>query len=103
MSSMIATIKAWFRSKNITSHSVAVAAVAFATLYTTDDQFRNFVIALFQNHPKILADISLAAGVILKYMHSSSPAGTVGAAQAIQASNNPQTQKEVDAADTTQQ
>ena len=100
---MLSKIRAWFLSKNITSHSIAVAAVAFATLYTTDDQFRNFVIALFQNHPKILADISLAAGVILKYMHSSSPAGTVGAAQAIQASANPQTQVEVNAADTSKQ
>jgi hypothetical protein len=100
---MFAKIAAWFRSKNVTSHSIAVAAVAFATLYTTDDQFRNFVIALFQNHPKILADISLAAGVILKYMHSSSPAGTVGAAQVIQASNKPESQAAVDAADTTKQ
>jgi hypothetical protein len=100
MSNFIASITSWVRSKNITSHSVAVAAVAFATLYTTDDQFRNFVIAAFQNHPKILADITLAAGIILKYMHSSSPAGTVASAQVIEAAPNPPTRAAVNAADT---
>ena len=103
MSSMIAKIVAWFRSKNVTSHSIAVAAVAIATLYSTDDQFRNFVIALFQNHPKILADITLAVGIILKYMHSSSPAGTVASAQGVMDAPNPPTQAAVNAADTTKQ
>lgn len=91
-------IIAWLKSKNLTAHSIAVAAVAVATLYSSDQQFRDFVLMSFQNHPKVLADIALAVGIILKYSHSSSPAGTVAAAQTIEASGNAPAQSAVDAA-----
>lgn len=91
-------IIAWFKSKNITAHSIALAAVAIATLYTTDEQFRDFVISAFQNHPKILANITLAVGIILKYSHSSSDAGTVAKAQTILQSPNPPSASAVEAA-----
>jgi len=91
----------WFRSKNITAHSIAVAAVALATLYTTDEQFRDFVISSFQNHPKILADLTFAVGIILKYSHSSSDAGTVATAEKVMASPNPPTPAAVEAAKVT--
>lgn len=93
-----AGLVAWFRSKNITAHSVAVLAIGAATLYTTDEQFRDFVISAFQNHPKILADITFAVGIILKYSHSSSNAGTVANAITIQSSPNPPTATAVQAA-----
>ena len=89
---------AWLRSKNITAHTVAAFAIGLATLYTTDQQFRDFVISSFQNHPKILADITLLAGVILKYSHSSSDAGTMAKAQAIESAPNPPSAAAVDAA-----
>jgi len=92
---------AWLKSKNITAHSIAVAAVALATLYTTDEQFRDFVISAFQNHPKIMADITFAVGIILKYSHSSSDAGSVAIAEKVLASPNPPTPAAVEAAKVT--
>jgi len=91
---------AWFKSKNITAHSIAVFAIGFATLYTTDEQFRDFILSLVQSHPKIAADLSLLVGIILKYSHSSSSAGTVATAQAIEASANPPSRAAVQAAQT---
>lgn len=92
---------AWLKSKNLTAHSIAVAAVALATLYTTDQQFRDFVISSFQNHPKILADITFAVGIILKYSHSSSDAGTVATAEKVMAAPNPPTPAAIAAASPT--
>jgi hypothetical protein len=94
------TLVAWFKSKNITAHSIAAAAVAFATLYTTDQQFRDFVLTLVQSHPKITADLGLAVGIILKYSHSSSPAGAVAAAEVIEASPKAPSPAAVEAAKT---
>jgi hypothetical protein len=92
------SLVAWLKSKNITAHSIAVGAIALATLYTTDQQVRDFVLALVKDHPKIAADISLAVAVILKYSHSSSDAGTVANAKVIEASPNPPTATAVEAA-----
>ena len=91
---------AWLRSKNITSHTVAVAAITLAGLITKDEQFRDFVLSLLKAHPSLGPDVVLLAGVILKYSHSSSPAGTVAAAQVIEATPDPPppTQAAVDAA-----
>jgi hypothetical protein len=89
---------AWLKSKNLTSHSIAAAAIALATLITTDQQVRDFLISTFQQHPKIGTSIVTIAGIILKYSHSSSPAGTVATAQQIESSPNPPTPAEVVAA-----
>ena len=91
-------LTAWIKSKNITAHSVAVLAIAAATAITTDEQVRSFVMGVFQAHPKILAGITSAAVIILKYSRSSSSAGAVAVAQSIQASPNPPTQAAVTAA-----
>lgn len=88
-------IIAWFKSKNITAHTVAAAAVAFATLYSTDEQVRDFILTLVKGHPKIIADLGLAVGIILKYTRSSTPAGTVAQAKVIEASPNPPTPAQV--------
>jgi hypothetical protein len=88
----------WLRSKSITSHTIAVAAIAAATLITTDQQLRDFVLELFKAHPVIGTDIIALAGIILKYSHSSSPAGTVATATAILASPERPTAGEVLAA-----
>lgn len=95
------SIIAWFKSKNITAHSIAVAAIAFAGLYSTDQQFRDLILSLVQNHPKISADIALVVGIILKYSHSSSPAGTVATAQTLMASPKAPTPEAVEAAKVT--
>ena len=91
---------AWFKSKNITAHSIAVIAIAAATAITTDEQVRSFVTGMFQNHPKIFTGIMSAAAIILKYSHSSSAAGTVANAQSIEASPKPPTPAAVQAAQT---
>ena len=83
------SLLAWFKSKNITTHSIAAAAIFFATLYTSDQQFRDFVLSLVKTHPKIAADIGIAVGIILKYSRSTSAAGTVAAAEKVLSSNNP--------------
>jgi hypothetical protein len=93
-----AGIEAWFRGKNITAHSIALAAIAFATAYTSDQQFRDFILGLVKDHPKIAADLTLAVGIILKYSHSSSAAGTVATAEKVLASPNPPTPAAIAAA-----
>jgi hypothetical protein len=88
----------WLKSKSITSHSVAAVAVSLATLIMTDETVRNFVLSTFDHHPKIGSSILALAGIILKYSHSSSPAGTVATAQAIESAPNPPTPAAVEAA-----
>lgn len=94
----MAALIAWLKSKSVTSHSVAAGAVFIAGLISTDAQVRNIVLSFFEKHPAIGTDIVAIAGIILKYSHSSSPAGKVAAAQVIEASPNPPTQAAVDAA-----
>ena len=91
---------AWIKSKNITAHTVAVAAVTAATIITTDEQVRSFLVGVFQLHPKIVSGITSLAVIILKYGHSSSPAGVVANAKSDLASPTPPTQAAVQAAQT---
>lgn len=60
----------WFKSKNISSHTMLLAATGLATLITTDSQVSNFIVTLFQAHPAVGSDIILLAAVIAKYSHS---------------------------------
>jgi hypothetical protein len=99
----LSKIIAWFKSKNITAHSVAAAAVFLAGLYTKDEQFRDFVLTALKNHPVIIGDLTLLAGTILKYSHSSSAAGTVATAEAIVASPKAPSPAAVDAANVQKQ
>jgi hypothetical protein len=94
-------ILAWIRSKNITAHSIAAIGVIVATLITSDQTVRNFVLELFEKHPAIGTDIVVFAGIIIKYSNSSSAAGTVAVAKVILDSPNPPTKAAVEAADTT--
>lgn len=93
-------IVAWFKSKNISTHTVAALCIAAATLITTDSQVQQILIELFKNHPAALADVTLLAGLILKYTHSSSPAGTLATARTITSSGDAPTAAQVDAATT---
>jgi hypothetical protein len=92
---------AWLKSKNVTSHTVAAISISAATLITTDQQARDFVQVLFKAHPSVIPDILLIAGIILKYSHSSSPAGAIVAGgKALDAPNAP-TPLQIAAADPT--
>lgn len=66
---------AWLKTKNITSHTIAAALVAIATLISTDEQARTLLETLLIKHPTIMPDIMLLAGVILKYSRDSSTRG----------------------------
>lgn len=92
---------AWLRSKNLTAHSVAALGVLIATIITSDQTVRDFVLQIFHDHPAMGTDILVLAGIILKYSHSSSDAGKVAVAKAILDSPDPPTKSAVDAADTT--
>ena len=82
-------ILAWIRSKNVTAHSVAAIGILIATVITSDQTVRDFVMQLFHNHPAMGTDILVLAGIILKYSHSSSAAGKVAVAKAILDSPDP--------------
>jgi hypothetical protein len=94
------TIIAWLKSKSYLSHSVAAFAILLAGLITTDPQVRDFITTIFQAHPALGADLVLLAGIIAKYSHSSSPAGTVATAREIVSAPNSPSIAKVDAADT---
>ncbi len=64
------SIIAWFKSKSISSHTVMVVLLALAGLVTTDAQVQELLKQLLAAHPAIMADITLVAGIILKYSHS---------------------------------
>lgn len=68
-------VKAWFASRNITSHTLAALAIGAATLISTDEQVRDFLLSALKAHPKLASDIVLLAGIILKYSRSSSASG----------------------------
>lgn len=68
-------LMAWFKSKNITSHTIALAAISAAGLITSDEQVRSFLVGAFAHHPKIATEIIAVAGIILKYTRASSPVG----------------------------
>ena len=94
----MSTIKAWFLSKNLTAHTVAVLCISAATLISTDPQVQQILVSLFREHPAALADITLLAGLIFKYTRSSSDAGTLAKANEIKSNPDAPTASEVDAA-----
>lgn len=77
---------AWIRSKNWTAHSIAGIAGLVAIAITTDQQVKDFLFQILKDHPTLAADIVAAAMIYAKYSHSSSAAGKLAAARAIQAS-----------------
>ena len=94
-------LTAWAKSRNITSHSVAVAAIIVATIVSKDQQARDFVLGLFQAHPKIGTYLVALAMLIAKYAPATSAAGSVVRAQAVMASPQAPTTKEIADAKTT--
>jgi hypothetical protein len=69
------SIVAWFKSKNITSHTIVAFLIAGATLITSDEQVRSLLVSAFVHHPKIIANVILIAGIIMKYSRDSSSQG----------------------------
>jgi hypothetical protein len=93
-------IVAWLKSKNWTAHTVFALALPAAGIITFNPQAQQLLVDLLKTHPAFAADIILLAGVIAKYSHSSSLAGTLATARNIEAATSIPTAK-IDAADTT--
>jgi fructose-1-phosphate kinase PfkB-like protein len=96
----------WIKSKNITTHSVGAALLAFAIAYTESSWLRGQIGILFVGHPVIITklgiiagDTVIVAGIWAKFSHSSSPAGVVEAARSA-AAKDASTTVQADAADT---
>jgi len=94
----MAAFIAWLKSKNITTHTIAALGISAAGLITFDPQVQQFVLTLLKAHPALAGDIIILAGIVAKYSHSSSPAGTVANAKAIMALPNAPTAAQVDSA-----
>lgn len=87
----IPSISEWFKSHNITSHTVAASITGFFVLFSTDSQVRDFVLSLLKNHPEAVATLTAVAGIWLKYSSSRSPLGVleeIPKAQAAVTANN---------------
>jgi hypothetical protein len=101
----LAARPSWFRSKNITTHSVGLAVAGFLIAYNTSPDLRNYISGLFVGYPVIATRVGViltnaAAGLILwrNFSHSSSAAGTLATARQIYDKPDAPTAKEVDAA-----
>jgi|ERR1035437_2672369 hypothetical protein len=101
---------AWFRSKNITTHTVGGFIVLAATVYDSSAQVRDYVATLLVGYPMVVTKIgvlaaNIVAGVTLwrNYATSRSDAGVLAAANQIKygpnCANAP-TAAQVDAATT---
>jgi len=93
------TISAWFRSKNITTHTIAIVVLSVAGFIAADPQAQALITQTLAAHPAAASEIVGLALIIAKYSHSSSPAGTVATSRNILANGNAPTAAQVDAAD----
>ena len=97
--------RAWMASKNVTTHTVGAAIIAFAFTYDSSPALRNYIGTVFVGYPVVVTKLGIltanvVAGVTLwrSYSHSSSPAGILATAQVITSLPNPPTQAAIDAA-----
>jgi len=70
-------LKKFLAEYNISSHTVAVALLGFAGLYTTDAQVQAFVNNLIGAHPTWIVNLTLLCGIVLKYSSAHSTQGQV--------------------------
>jgi hypothetical protein len=101
MSRLWNTLVAWLKSKNITTHTIGVAA-GLAMLAISDNAWgcRDLLLKLFHDHPSLGADIVLISGAFAAYKRSSSNAGAVAVAKVVMDSPNAPTSAAIDAANT---
>ena len=70
----------WFKSKNISAHTIVAFIVLVAGAIVSNQQVRDLLIENLKAHPKLLSEIIAIAGIITTYKQSSS---TSGAAQQV--------------------
>lgn len=66
---MIAKIKAWLASHNVSSHTVASLALAAGGLYVSNDQVKAMVDSFLAGHKNLSALFTVALAAYLKYSH----------------------------------
>ena len=105
MKAWIARLKAWAKSKNITTHTIGAAIITFAAAYDSSPALRSYIANVFVGYPMVVGKIgvlcaNIGAGVALwlKFSHSSSAAGTVANANVILASPAPPSPAQISAA-----
>jgi hypothetical protein len=99
------SLLAWLKSKNVTTHTVGLAIIAFAVAYDSDKSLQNYISSIFVGHEavvttlgKVCANIVMGVTVWRNYSHSTSPAGAVARAKSVLDSPDAPTAKAVDAA-----
>jgi hypothetical protein len=107
MSDLLAWCIAWCKSKNLTTHTIGLAIVAFAFAYDSSPDLRNYIGTVFTGYPVVVTKLgelaaNIVAGVTLwrNYSHSLSAAGEIAHVKVIQANSDAPTAA-VDAATTT--
>jgi len=103
-----ATVVAWLKSKNLTTHVVVGFLFSFAVAYTSSDALRQQIATVFIGYPIVVTklgiicgDIVILASIWAKISHSSSPAGTVANAEVIMSLPSAPTSAAIEAAKTT--
>jgi hypothetical protein len=91
------TVISWFKSKNLTTHSVLAACASLAIVIASDPAIQEWIKATLAAHPQLASLIVLAAIAYAKQSHSSSSVGTLATARTIVASPDAPTSAEVDA------
>ena len=71
------TIENLFANYKKLTHGIAVAIVAWATLYATNPTARDLTDKIFMGHPQIAAIVTGILGLIVTYMGSHSTQGQV--------------------------
>lgn len=91
---------AWLRSKSITAHAVALAALTLASVVAADPQLQQWLKQVCGPHVGLATELIGFCVIVAKYSHSSSAAGKVAAADVIMAGQNPPTAEAIAAART---
>jgi hypothetical protein len=97
---------AWMKGKNITTHSVGAAIVAFAVAYNASATVRDYIGTALVGFPVVVTKIGVLSADIVgavtlwrNYSRSSNAAGILATARAVNDNPNGPTVMEVNAAD----
>lgn len=67
----VAAFLAWLKTRNISSHTVAMAVIGMSGLIVSDQQVRDFLIKTLAHHPDVATAVIGMAGIIFKYSQPS--------------------------------
>lgn len=70
MNNLLARFNNWLANHKPSSHAIAGAMIGFLGLYTGDKAFADYVNGLLAHWPNLIAGLTVAAGVYLRYSNS---------------------------------